>query len=204
MRGKSPEETAMDLVIEDGSRVETVYFLMSEENLRKQIQQPWMSFCSDAESSAPEGVFLNWSTHPRAYGNFSRLLAKYVRDEQVIPLQEAIRRLTSLPADNLRIKQRGRLAEGLFADGGCLRSREDSRSRDLPRASATRHRNGACVRQWRTGVARRSAYRSHARPCRVRTGADPQRAIRGRWAAERAKVLIRSQRFLIHSRIETT
>ncbi len=116
MRGKSAEETALDLVIEDDSRVDTVYFLMSEENVMKQIALPWVSFCSDAGSLANEGVFLKSNPHPRAYGNFSRLLGKYVREERVIPLQEAIRKLTSLPAGNLRITSRGRLTEGYFAD----------------------------------------------------------------------------------------
>ena len=116
MRGTSPEETAMDLVIEDGSRVQVVYFLMSEENIKKQIAVRWVSFCSDAGSMAPEGVFLKSSTHPRAYGNFARLLGKYVRDEGVIPLEEAIRKLTSLPAENLSIRERGRLREGFYAD----------------------------------------------------------------------------------------
>ena len=116
MRGKSPEETAMDLVIEDDSRVGTIYFLMSEENVKKQIALPYMSFGSDAEAAAPEGVFLKSSTHPRAYGNVARLLGKYVRDEKVIPLEEAIRKLTSLPAENLKIRERGRLKEGYFAD----------------------------------------------------------------------------------------
>lgn len=116
MRGKSAEETALDLVIEDDSRVDTVYFLMSEENVMKQIALPWVSFCSDAGSLANEGVFLKSNPHPRAYGNFSRLLGKYVREERVIPLQEAIRKLTSLPAGNLRITARGRLTEGYFAD----------------------------------------------------------------------------------------
>ncbi|HSR66554.1 MAG TPA: D-aminoacylase [Acidobacteriota bacterium] len=116
MRGTSPAETAMDLVIEDGSRVGTVYFLMQEENIKKKIAQPWVTFGSDAEAPAAEGVFLKSSTHPRAYGNFARLLGKYVREEKVIPLREAIRRLTSLPAGNLKIKQRGQLAEGYFAD----------------------------------------------------------------------------------------
>ena len=116
MRGRSPEETAMDLVIEDGSRVGTVYFLMSEDNVRKQIKLPWVTFCSDAESSAPEGVFLKASAHPRAYGNFARLLGRYVRDEKLIPLEEAVRRLTTLPAENLRIKQRGALKPEYFAD----------------------------------------------------------------------------------------
>ena len=116
MRGKSPEETAMDLVVEDGSRVGTIYFLMSEDNVRKQIQLPWMSFGSDAESQAPEGVFLKSSTHPRTYGNVARLLGRYVRDEKLIPLEEAVRRLTSLPATNLRIEGRGALKPGYYAD----------------------------------------------------------------------------------------
>ncbi len=116
MRGTSPEDTAIDLVIEDGTRVDTVYFLMSEDNVRKQIQLPYMSFGSDAESSAPEGVFLQSSTHPRAYGNFARLLGRYVRDEKLIPLPEAVRRLTSLPAGNLALKERGLLKAGYFAD----------------------------------------------------------------------------------------
>jgi len=116
IHGKSPEETAMDLVIADGSRVGTVYFLMSEENVKKQIALPYMSFGSDAGSIAPEGVFLNSSTHPRAYGNFSRLLGKYVRDEQIISIEEAVRKLTSLPASNLKIKKRGSLIKGNFAD----------------------------------------------------------------------------------------
>jgi N-acyl-D-amino-acid deacylase len=116
MRGKSPEETAMDLVIEDDSRIEAVYFLMSEENVTRQIALPWVSFDSDAQSMAPEGVFLKSNPHPRAYGNFARLLGKYVRDEKVIPLEEAIRRLTSFPATNLGIKKRGSLKPGYFAD----------------------------------------------------------------------------------------
>jgi len=116
MRGKSPPETAIDLVIEDDSRVNTVYFLMSEENVKRQIKCPWVSFCSDAGSLAPEGVFLKSSTHPRAYGNFARLLGKYVREEKTIPLEEAIRRLTSLPAQNLKLDRRGRLEKGYHAD----------------------------------------------------------------------------------------
>ena len=116
IHGKSPEETAMDLVIADGSRVGTVYFLMSEDNVKKQIALPYMSFNSDSGSLAPEGIFLNSNPHPRAYGNFSRLLGKYVRDEKVISLEEAVRKLTSLPASNLKIKKRGSLTEGYFAD----------------------------------------------------------------------------------------
>jgi N-acyl-D-amino-acid deacylase len=114
--GKSPQETAMDLVITDGTRVETAYFLMSEENIKKQIALPYVSFGSDAESSTTAGNFLKQPTHPRAYGNFARLLGKYVRDEKVISLEEAIRRLTSLPADNLKINKRGRLRIGNYAD----------------------------------------------------------------------------------------
>jgi N-acyl-D-amino-acid deacylase len=115
-RKKSPQETAMDLIIEDDSRVDTVYFMMSEENVARQIKLPWLSFGSDAESAAPEGVFLTYNPHPRAYGNFARLLGKYVRDEKVIPLEEAVRKLTSLPASNLKIKDRGMLQAGNFAD----------------------------------------------------------------------------------------
>jgi N-acyl-D-amino-acid deacylase len=114
--GKSPEETAMDLVITDGTRVGTAYFLMTEENVKRQIALPYVSFGSDAESSTASGNFLKTPTHPRAYGNFARLLGKYVRDEKVIPLEEAIRRLTSLPAGNLKIKKRGMLQPGYYAD----------------------------------------------------------------------------------------
>jgi len=116
LRGKSPEETAMDLVIEDGSRVSTVYFLMSEDNVRKEIALPWVSFGSDAESLAPEGAFLKSNPHPRAYGNFARLLGKYVRDEKIVPLEEAVRRLSALPAANLKLDRRGALKPGYFAD----------------------------------------------------------------------------------------
>lgn len=116
LRHKSPEETAMDLVIDDDTRVGTVYFLMDEENVKKQIALSWVSFGSDAESLAPEGMFLKSNPHPRAYGNVARLLGKYVREEKVIPLEEAIRRLTSLPAKNLKIKDRGALAKDYYAD----------------------------------------------------------------------------------------
>jgi N-acyl-D-amino-acid deacylase len=116
IRGTPPEETMMDLVVEDGTRVGVVYFLMSEDNVRKILAYPWVAFGSDAESEAPEGVFLKSNPHPRAYGNFARLLGKYVRDEKVIPLQQAIRRLTSLPAANLNLKKRGTLKSGYYAD----------------------------------------------------------------------------------------
>ncbi len=115
-RGKSPEETAMDLVVEDGSRVGTIYFLMSEDNVRRQIRLPWVSFGSDAGSLATEPPFTTANPHPRAYGNFARLLGRYVRDERIIPLQEAVRRLTSLPAGNLGLSDRGALRVGHFAD----------------------------------------------------------------------------------------
>ncbi|HUF48232.1 MAG TPA: D-aminoacylase, partial [Vicinamibacterales bacterium] len=115
-RGTDPYDTILDLMLEDRTRVGAVYFLMSEENVRKQIALPWVSFGSDGASMAPEGVFLRSSTHPRAYGNFARLLGHYVRDEQIIPLEEAIRKLTSLPADNIHLADRGRLVPGSFAD----------------------------------------------------------------------------------------
>jgi N-acyl-D-amino-acid deacylase len=116
MRGTSPEETAMDLVIEDNNRVGTIYFLMSEDNVRKQIKKPWVSFGSDEASLAPEGPFLKANPHPRAYGNVARLLGKYVREEKIVPLEEAVRRLSSLPAENLKLRDRGALKEGYFAD----------------------------------------------------------------------------------------
>jgi N-acyl-D-amino-acid deacylase len=115
-RGTSPEVTVIDLLAEDEGEVAAVYFLMSEDNVRRQLTLPWVAFGSDAPSMAPEGVFLKASTHPRAYGNFARLLGRYVRQEQLIPLAEAIRRLTALPAENLHLERRGRLAPGYFAD----------------------------------------------------------------------------------------
>ena len=116
LRKQTAEEAAIDLVIENGADVGSVYFLMSEENVRKQIALPWVSFCSDSESSAPEGVFLKSSTHPRAYGNFARLLGKYVRDEKVLPLEAAVRKLSALPAENLRLVNRGSITPGFYAD----------------------------------------------------------------------------------------
>jgi N-acyl-D-amino-acid deacylase len=115
-RGTSPEEAAIDLVIEDGSRVETVYFMMSEADVRSNVALPWVSFGSDAASEAPEGPFLLSQPHPRTYGNFARLLGKYVRDEKVIPLEMAVRKLSGLPAENLRLTDRGLLKPGCFAD----------------------------------------------------------------------------------------
>lgn len=116
IRGTSPEETVMDLVIDDHSRITVVYFSMSEENIKKEIALPWMSFGSDGQSMAPEGVFLLSATHPRAYGNFARLLGKYVREEKIIPLEEAVYRLTTLPATNMKLERRGALKQGFMAD----------------------------------------------------------------------------------------
>jgi N-acyl-D-amino-acid deacylase len=116
LRGTSPEETAMDLVVKDGSRVGTIYFMMDEANIRAELAKPWVSVGSDAEALAPEGAFLKSNPHPRAYGTFARVLGKYVREDKVIPLEEAVRRLTSLPAANLRIARRGALVPGHFAD----------------------------------------------------------------------------------------
>jgi N-acyl-D-amino-acid deacylase len=116
MRGTDPEMTAMDLIVEDGSRVSTVYFDQSEDIVRKVIALPWASFNSDEASLAPEGVFLESNPHPRAYGSFARVLGRYVRDEQLIPMEEAIRKLAALPSQNLRLDRRGLLKEGFFAD----------------------------------------------------------------------------------------
>jgi N-acyl-D-amino-acid deacylase len=115
-RETTPARAAMDLVVEDGTPVAAAYFTMSEDNLRREVALPWVSFCSDSPAPAAEGSFLEFSTHPRAYGSFARLLAKYVRAEGVVPLEEAVRRLTSFPADNLRLADRGVLERGCFAD----------------------------------------------------------------------------------------
>ena len=116
MRGKDLIETLMDLLAEDESRIDSVYFMMSEENVKKELAKPWISFGSDEASQAPEGVFLKSNPHPRAYGNFARVLGKYVRDENIISLGEAVRRLSGLPATNLGLDHRGFLKEGMFAD----------------------------------------------------------------------------------------
>src|SRR5207249_1632320 len=115
-RSKDAVETIMDLLVEDESRISAIYFEMSEENVRKEITKPWIAFGSDEASQAPEGVFLKSNPHPRAYGNFARVLGKYARDEKVIPLAEAVRRLSGFPATNLGLDHRGFLKEGMFAD----------------------------------------------------------------------------------------
>jgi N-acyl-D-amino-acid deacylase len=160
LKGKSPEETVMDLVIQDNSRVGAVYFSMSEENIKRQMALPWMTFCSDGKSMAPEGVFLKSSTHPRAYGNFARLLGKYVRDEKVISLEEAVHKLTLMPATNLRISRRGALKPGYFADLAIFRSGYNHRPRNIRTAPAICNRNGTRLCQRRSGVERGRAYRS--------------------------------------------
>src|SRR5262249_7372403 len=115
-RGADPVETLLDLLVEDESGVGTVYFITAEENIRKLVPLPWISFGSDEAAQGPEGVFLKSLPHPRAYGNFARLLGKYVREEKLVSLEEAIRKLTSLPATNLGLDHRGLLKEGYFAD----------------------------------------------------------------------------------------
>ena len=139
MRHESPEDTAMNLVIEDDSRVGTAYFLMSDENIRKQVVLPWVSFGSDEESSTPEGVFTKYQQHPRAYGNFARVLAKYVRDEKLMPLELAVRKLSALSAETLGLKQRGHLQTGFFADIAIFDSAtiQDHATFDNPRQFAT-------------------------------------------------------------------
>lgn len=116
MRGKDPVETVLDLLLEDRSRIDTIYFLMSEENIKKQLVRPWVSFGSDEASQAPEGAFLKSNCHPRAYGNFARVLGKYAREEKVFALEEAVRKLSGLPATNLGLDRRGFLKEGMFGD----------------------------------------------------------------------------------------
>jgi N-acyl-D-amino-acid deacylase len=116
LRNKTPEETAMDLIVQDSTRVGVAYFLMSEENVKKQVPVPWVSFGSDEASYTPEGVFLKSNAHPRAYGNFARVLGKYTRDEKLMTLQEAIRKLANLPAKNLKLQKRGELKVGYYAD----------------------------------------------------------------------------------------
>ena len=115
-RGISREEAVLDLIYEDNSRIQVVYFSMSEDNIEKKLKLPYMAICSDAGSYTNEGIFLEQSTHPRAYGSFARLLGHFVRDRKVISLEDAVYRLTSLPATNLKIQKRGQLTEGFYAD----------------------------------------------------------------------------------------
>ena len=179
MRGTSAEDTIIDLVIEDNSRVQTVYFLMSEDNVKLGLSQPWVSLGSDAEALAPEGVFLKSSTHPRAYGNFARLLGKYSRDEKLMPLEEAIRRITRLPATNWKLQDRGCLDVELLCRRRRLRSGDHRRQRDLRRAAAVRGRRRARVRQRRAGAPQRRAHRREAGTRRARAGLSALRGRRG-------------------------
>ncbi len=171
-RGKSPEETAADLIVEDGTRIQVVYFGMSEDNVRRAVGLPWMSFGSDAASMAPEGVFLKSSTHPRAYGNFSRVLGKYVRDEKAAALPDAIRRLTSLPATNLGLKDRGSLKAAYAADIVIFDPARDRRPCDLRQAAAAIDRRPRRLRQRRPGAEGRAAHRRQAGPSCPRAGLD--------------------------------
>ena len=167
-RGCSPEETAIDLVIEDDSDVGCVYFTMSEENLRRQIALPWVSFGSDGASLAPEGALGRYGTHPRAYGNFARLLGKYVRDEGVAPLEEAVRRLTSFPARNLKLRRRGSLTPGHYADVVIFDP-----------ATIQDRATFADPHQYATGMVHVFVNGGHVLKDGAHTGATPGRVVRG-------------------------
>jgi len=158
----------MDLVIEDDSRVSAAFFTMSEDNVRKEIGQPWISFCSDAASQAPEGIFLKRSPHPRAYGSFARLLGKYVREEKLIPLEAAIHRLTSLPATNLKLDRRGALRPGYFAD-----------SVVFDPATVQDHATFEQPHQYATGVRDVFVNGVHVLKDGEHTGARPGQVVRG-------------------------
>ena len=158
----------MDLVIEDHSRVDTIYFLMAEENVRKQLRIPWVSFGSDAASLAPEGLFLRADPHPRAYGNVARLLGKYVRDEKVLSLEQAVRRLSSLPAENLKLSRRGSLKPGFYADIVVFDPAKIQDRSTFEKPHQYLNRCPARVCKWST---------SHQR--RRDTGATPGQVVRG-------------------------
>ena len=176
LRGTSPEETAMDLVIQDGSRVGTVYFLMSEENIRKQMVQSWVSLGSDEGSYAPQGVFLKSNPHPRAYGTFARFLGRYVQKDKMIPLEEAIRRLTWLPMSNLRIQRRGQLSRGFFADVVVFDP-----------AAITDHATFDKPHKYATGVVHVFVNGTQVLADGEHTGAKPGRVVRGPgWRGDKA------------------
>jgi N-acyl-D-amino-acid deacylase len=168
MRGKDPIETIMDLLSEDESRIGAMYFLMSEENVRKEIARPWISFGSDEASQAPEGVFLKSNPHPRAYGTFARVLGKYCREEKTLTLQEAIRRLSALPAINLGLDHRGFLQEGMFADVVVFDS-----------ATIADHATFEQPRQYATGVKEVFVNGREVLKDGEHTGAKPGRALWG-------------------------
>ena len=177
MRGTSPEHTAMDLIVEDGSRVGSVYFTQSEDVVRKAVALPWVSFNSDEASVAPEGVFLKRNPHPRAYGSFARVLGKYVREEKVLSLSEAVRKLAALPAQNLRLDRRGELRQGYYADVVVFDADtiRDHATFVKPHQYADRH--GARVRQWRAGAEGRRSYRREARQSRARARLERARTV---------------------------
>jgi N-acyl-D-amino-acid deacylase len=168
-RGVSPQDAAIDLVIEDGSRVGVAYTLMSEANVRRQVALPWMSFGSDAEAQAPEGVFLLSNPHPRGYGNFARLLGRYVRDEKALTLQDAVHRLSGLPAHNLALADRGLLKKGHFADVVVFDPK-----------TIQDHATFARPQQFATGVSEVLVNGRLALKDGVPTGAKPGRFVRGR------------------------
>jgi len=168
IRGKSPEETAMDLLIEDNGQVLAIYFSQSEENLKKTLPLPWLSFCTDEAAYAPEGVFLGSGAHPRAYGTYPRILGKYVRDEKLMTLQEAVRKMSALPAETLRIERRGRLQTGYFADIVVL---DPAKVRDL----ATFEK----PHQYATGIIHVLVNGVQVLRDGEHTGAKPGRVVRG-------------------------
>jgi N-acyl-D-amino-acid deacylase len=168
-RKTSPEETAMDLVIEDDSRVDTVYFMMNEEDVKRNIALPWVSFGSDAPSEAPEGAFTLANTHPRTYGNVARLLGKYVRDEKVISLAEAVRKLAALPAENLGLRDRGQLRPGYVADVAVF---DPAKIQD--------HATYAESHQYATGMMHVFVNGTQVLADGEHTGAKPGRAVWGR------------------------
>ena len=173
MRGKDPIETIMDLISEDESRIDTIYFMMSEENKRKELEKPWISFGSDEASQAPESPFTKSNPHPRAYGNFARVLGKYVRDEKVLSMSDAIHRLSGLPATNLGLDHRGFLKEGMFADVVVFDP-----------ATITDHATFEKPHQYATGV--RHVFVNGVQVIKngEHTGAKPGRAL---WGAGKAK-----------------
>ncbi|MFC3711325.1 amidohydrolase family protein [Sphingoaurantiacus capsulatus] len=168
-RGTSPADTVIDLIVEDGSRVNTIFFRMSEDNVRRQTTLPWMTFGADAGVVAAEGVVLKSSNHPRAYGNFARLLAKYVREEKTIPLQEAVRKLTTAPAAILGLKDRGALKPGAYADVVIFDP-----------ATVQDHATFAQPHQYSTGVSEVWVNGVQVVKAGAHTGAKPGRAVRGR------------------------
>ena len=172
MRHSTPEDTAMDLVIEDDSRIETVYFLMSEDNIRKQIVLPWVSFGADADPEGVDGVFLKFSAHPRTFGNFARVYARYVRDEKLMTVAEAVRKMTSLPAANLGIARRGLLRADI--------------SRILPSLIPTPFRTTPPLRS--RGNWRRECLKSSSTAWKWCTAANTRGRNRGEWLGESVNI----------------